>query len=62
MPPLVLRIAALLVGLFGLAQLFTGGIALRQRNWPIAALYLALGLGGLALAQALWRTVRRPRP
>ena len=41
---------------FALYQLFLFGIALRMRNWPIAAMYFVMGVAGFAIASALRRS------
>jgi hypothetical protein len=63
--PRLLRVAlpllVLVTGAFGLYQLFVAGIALRTKAYPFALLYAVMGLAGLAVASALWRTGKRIR-
>ena len=63
--PRLLRLAVPLLvvvtAAFGLYQLFVAGIALRTKAYPFALLYAVMGLAGLAVASALWRTGKRLR-
>jgi hypothetical protein len=52
----------LLTAGFALFQLFLFGIALRVRDWPMAGMYLVMGIAGVAIASSLWRTARRRLP
>ena len=39
---------------FSLRQLYTSGMAIIQKAYPVAALNLVFSFAGLALARALW--------
>lgn len=55
----LLLLLAVLTVCFALYQLFMFGIALRVHNWPLAAMYLVMGIAGLAIASALRSRTRR---
>jgi hypothetical protein len=63
--PRVLRVLlpllVLVTTVFGLYQLFVAGIALRVHAYPFALLYAVMGVAGLAVASALWRTSKGRR-
>ena len=65
MSPRLLRVLLPLLVLvttaFGLYQLFVAGIALRVHAYPFALLYAVMGVAGLAVASALWRTSKGRR-
>ena len=50
---------AFLTVCFALYQLFMFGIALRVHDWPLAGMYLVMGIAGLAIASALRQRTRR---
>jgi hypothetical protein len=58
--PLV-ALAALVTAGFGLYQLYFAGHLLRAHYWVVAALYAMLGIAGLAISNALWRVLRKPK-
>jgi hypothetical protein len=58
---LVLPIAALVTGAFGLYYVWWGVIAVRRGSPTFALLYGLFGLGGVVLGLALWRTSRQLR-
>jgi len=47
---------------FGVLQLYYALALLRAGNYPFAAIYSLMGIGGIALGIALWRTRRKFRP
>ena len=47
---------------FGGLQLYYALALLRARNFPFAAIYCLMGIGGIALGIALWRTRSKFRP
>ena len=47
---------------FGGLQLYTAVAALRVGNFPFAAIYALMGIGGVALGIALWRARKKFGP
>ena len=58
---LLIPIAALVTGAFGLYYVSWGVIALRRGSPAFALLYGGFGFGGVVLGVALWRTARQLR-
>jgi hypothetical protein len=56
---ILLPVFALVTIAFALLQLFSGGIALREGQLAMGAFYCLMGVGGCALATALWRGGRK---
>ena len=56
---ILLPVFALVTIAFALLQLFSGGIALRAGQTAMGAFYCLMGVGGCALATALWRSGRK---
>jgi hypothetical protein len=56
---ILLPLFALVTIAFALLQLFSGGIAFREGQMAMGAFYCLMGVGGCALATALWRGGRK---
>lgn len=51
-------IAALAIG-FAALHLWTSFLAFQRGNWQFGVFYLVFGIGGVAMAMALWRVRKR---
>ena len=56
---ILLPLFALITIAFALLQLFSGGLAFREGQMAMGAFYCLMGVGGGALATALWRARSR---